>query len=271
MRVTQTEPFKIALAQTETPTDGDVVEQARNAISEAKELGAAIVAFPEFFMSPFELDAGEYAAAAQPIDGPFATAISQLAAEAGVWVLFTMNEKNPADPAKPFNTAVLVDNCGRRRGSYRKTHLFDAGSPAESDRATPGDALFTPVATPFGKIGLGICYDLRFPELSRAAALAGCDLMLFPAGWVDGPTKADQWEALLRARALENEMHMAGVCRAGKGYVGHSMVVAPNGSTIAQTTDNNPRVLIAEINPAATTAMRDAIPVFHHRRPELYA
>lgn len=270
MQVTQTEPFKIALAQTRTPTDGNVVEQARNALSEAKELGAAIVAFPEFFMSPFELDAGEYAAAAQPIDGPFATAISQLAAEAGVWVLFTMNEKNPADPAKPFNTAVLMDDCGRRRGSYRKTHLFDAGSPAESDRATPGNALFAPVATPFGKIGLGICYDLRFPEISRAAALAGCDLMLFPAGWVDGPTKADQWEALLRARALENEMHVAGVCRAGKGYVGHSMVVAPNGSTIAQITGNNPQVLVAKIDPAATAAMRDAIPVFHHRRPELY-
>lgn len=270
MQVTQTEPFKIALAQTETPTDGNVVEQARNAISEAKELGAAIVAFPEFFMSPFELDAGEYAAAAQPIDGPFATAIGQLAAEAGVWVLFTMNEKNPADSTKPFNTAVLVDDCGRHRGSYRKTHLFDAGSPAESDRATPGDALFAPVATPFGKIGLGICYDLRFPEISRAAALAGCDLMLFPAGWVDGPTKADQWEALLRARALENEMHVVGICRAGKGYVGHSIAVAPNGRTIAQTTDNKPRVLIAEINPAATTAIRDAIPVFRHRRPELY-
>lgn len=270
MRVTQTEPFKIALAQTGTPTDGDVVEQARNAISEAKELGAAIVAFPEFFMSPFELDAQEYAAAAESIDGPFATAISQLAAEAGVWVLFTVNEKNPDNPAKPFNTAVLVDDHGNRRCSYRKTHLFDAGSPAESDRSTPGDALFAPVATPFGKIGLGICYDLRFPELSRAAALAGCDLMLFPAGWVDGPTKADQWEALLRARALENEMHVVGICRAGEGYVGHSMVVAPNGSTIAQTTDNKSRILIAKIDPAATTAMRDAIPVFRHRRPELY-
>lgn len=271
MQIEQTEPFKIALAQTGTPIDGSAVEQARNALSEAKKLGAAIVAFPEFFMSPFELDAQEYAAAAESIDGPFVTAISQLAAEAGVWVLFTMNEKNPADPAKPFNTAVLVDDRGRRRGSYRKTHLFDAGSPAESDRATPGNALFSPVATPFGKIGLGICYDLRFPELSRAAALAGCNLMLFPAGWVDGPTKADQWEALLRARALENEMHVVGICRAGEGYVGHSMVVAPNGSTIAQTTDNKPRILIAEINPAATTAMRDAIPVFRHRRPEMYA
>ena len=182
MQIEQTEPFKIALAQTGTPIDGNVVEQARNALSEAKKLGAAIVAFPEFFMSPFELDAQEYAAAAESIDGPFVTAISQLAAEAGIWALFTMNEKNPADPAKPFNTAVLVDDCGRRRGSYRKTHLFDAGSPAESDRATPGNALFSPVDTPFGKIGLGICYDLRFPELSRAAALAGCDLMMFPAG-----------------------------------------------------------------------------------------
>ena len=95
---------------------------------------------------------------------------------------------------------------------YRKTHLFDAFSWKESDSTLPGEVLHEPVNTPLGKAGLGTCYDLRFPEPARIQALKGAEVLIYPSAWVDGPDKFMQWEALLRARAIENTVFTIGCC-----------------------------------------------------------
>ena len=259
--------FTIGLAQTCHPADGDVPALVDAYAARAAERGADMIVFPESLMSRYEKERAAFLAESQPLDGPFTQAIDAIAAKRGLWIAYTMNEANPE--GLPFNTAIISDDQGKRRGIYRKVHLFDSATTQESERMAAGDLLFAPIEAPFARIGLGICYDLRFPELARAAALAGCEVMLYPAAWVDGPGKARQWKALLAARAIENGMFAVGVCRADEGYVGCSCAVAPDGEALAQA-DAAEQLLTCEIDTDACARMRAAIPVLQHRRPEIY-
>ena len=261
--------FKLALAQCGRPTDDVVTAQVRAYAEQAAGVGAQLLVFPECLMCPSTQGPEGLRQVAEPLDGPFVGTVARIAAEHGLWIVFTMYEERPS--AQPYNTAVVVDDTGCVRASYRKCHLYDAHEVRESDRMSAGDALLEPVVTPFCTLGLGICYDLRFPEAARAAALAGCELLLFPAAWYDGPHKAAHWQTLLAARAIENECFVAGVCRAGEAYVGRSMVVGPLGEVLAQGPDGSQEALVtAEVDLARMRAARDAMPVLGHRRPELY-
>ena len=259
--------FKVGLAQTCHPTDGDVVALVRSVAEDAASKGVELLVFPECLMSRFEAERGDFLAESQPVDGPFATALGQIAREQGLWMVFTMNELNPE--GLPFNTAVVVDDEGAQRAVYRKIHLFDSATTCESERMSAASELPAPIDTPFGKLGLGICYDLRFPEFARAQAVAGCDLLVYPAAWVDGKGKREQWQTLLAARAIENEVFTIGVCRADKGYVGSSCVFGPDGHVRA-IADAQECLLVAELDTADLDAMRAAIPVMAHRRSDLY-
>ena len=262
--------FLIALAQCGRPEDGDVIAQVETYAAAAAEEGAQLLAFPECLMQTRSMLAGELRELAQPLDGAFVQGVAAAARERGLWIAFTMYETNPAG-GQPFNTAVVVDDAGAVRGAYRKCHLYDAHDVRESDRTRAGDALAAPIVAPFATIGLGICYDLRFPEQARAAALAGCDLLLYPSAWYDGPEKEAHWETLLRARAIENECFVAGVCRAGRRHVGRSLVADPLGRVLARgPRGENEALVVCEIDRNEVGAARDAMPVFEHRRPELY-
>ena len=207
----------IGLAQTKHPEDGDVIALVERFAAEARSRRVDVLVFPESLMSRYEKEAEAFVREAEPADGAFSTALDAIAARYGLWMVYTLNERNPQ--GNPFNTAIIVDSTGTKRGIYRKIHLFDTDFTHESDRMSAGSALFEPIDTPFGKIGLAICYDLRFPEQARAAALAGCDILIYPAAWVSGNTKAEQWHTLLAARAIENEMFVVGVSRADEGYI----------------------------------------------------
>ena len=259
----------VALAQTRHPAQGDVVSLVSRFARRAREQGADIVVFPESLMTRFEEERQAFLADAQELDGPFARAIDRIAAQCGLWILYNLNELNPHG-GKPYNTAVLTDATGRRQSVYRKVHLFDSEAVRESERMTAGSEICAPVDTPFGRIGFATCYDLRFPEHARTIALAGCDLLLFPAAWVDGPAKQLQWEGLLRARAIENELFVAGVCRCDTGYVGTSYVFAPDGHTLAASSAKQEDLVIATLDMHELAQMRACIPVFEHRRPDLY-
>ena len=213
--------FRIAIAQTCHPEDGDVVALVERYTAEARAMKVEMVVFPESLMSRYEAELGDFLAQSQPLDGPFTKAVDAIAAKHGIWIVYTMNE------------------------------------------------LFEPIDTPFGKLGMAICYDLRFPEVSRAAALAGCDIMVYPAAWVDGPGKALQWQTLLSARAIENEMFVIGACRADDGYVGQSLAVGPDGVVHARGGEDE-ALLVARFDTADLDRVRTSIPVFDHRRPELY-
>lgn len=262
--------FRIGLAQCGAPSDGDVLAQVEAYAARAADEGVTLLVFPECLMQPRSLSPAELRAWAEPLEGAFATAVAERARRYGLWIVFTMYEARPSGEA-PYNTAVVVDAAGVVRGSYRKCHLYDAHGVFESDRTSPGAALCAPIEAPFVRMGLGICYDLRFPELARASALAGCDLMVFPSAWYDGPEKAEHWETLLRARALENECFVAGACRAGKRFVGRSLVADPLGRVIARGPAGTQEALVTcDIDLQAVAAARDAMPVFDHRRADLY-
>ena len=219
-------------------------------------------------MTPFEKTPDDFAASAQPLEGPFAQAMRQMAREFGLWVVFTMNEENSKGGA-PYNTAVVVDDQGRLVNRYRKTHLYIAHGLDESQKMSFGKELFPPVETPFCTLGLGICYDLRFPEMARVAALAGADLLVFPTAWVKGPHKLNHWRTLLAARAIENELFVAGCCRPDSNYVGHSLVADPLGNIIAEAGEGS-ELLVVEIDRDKVVSARDAMPCLEHRRPTLY-
>ena len=260
--------FRLALAQCAHRADGDAIALVEDWAGRAADAGADLLAFPESLMTPFELTREQFIAAAEPLDGPFGREVAAIARERGLWMLYCANELNPSGGA-PFNSAVLVDDAGERRAVYRKVHLFDVGDYRESEKMSAGDRIFEPVQTPFCRLGLGICYDLRFPELARKQALAGAQLLLYPAAWVAGPRKVEQWQTLLKARAIENGVYVAGLCRVGDIYSGHSLVAGPTGEVIA-TAGSEEQLICCEIDPDAVAATQAAVPVLAHRREELY-
>lgn len=261
--------YTIALAQVKHPQDHNPLRQVNQYAKRAKNIGADILVFPESLMTPYTEERHAFLKAAESIEGAFASGVREAAARCGLWIAFTMNELNPADRERPFNTAVLVDSDGNLRGTYRKTHLFDVDFTRESDRMTAGCALFEPIAAPFATIGMATCYDLRFPEVARTMALEGATLLLYPASWVDGPGKVEQWRTLLEARAIENELFVAGVSRADDTRIGHSCIFGPRGQLLAEG-GSDEELVFATVDPADVEATRAAMPVFAHRRPELY-
>lgn len=259
--------FVLGLAQTCHPKEGSVLELVDCVAAKAKKTGVDLLVFPESLMTRYEKELGDFLAAAEPLDGEFCSGVNAIAAKYGLWMVYTANELNPE--GRPFNTAVVVDDEGVICGAYRKTHLFDTDFTRESDRMGKGGVLFDPIDTPFGRIGLGICYDLRFPEVARFAALRGADMLFYPAAWVDGKLKADQWRTLLRARAIENELFVAGVSRADAGYIGQSCVIDPQGVVVAAGGPDEDLV-VTRVDTAKIAEARSRMPVLDHRRPQLY-
>ncbi|MBQ9001626.1 MAG: hypothetical protein IJ087_07225 [Eggerthellaceae bacterium] len=254
--------FKLGLAQCAHPVD--VQAWARR----AREAGVDLLVFPESLMTRFEGSIERFCAQAQQADGAFARAVDAAAAAEGLWVVYTMNETAP-DGGLPFNTAIITDSAGHKRARYRKVHLFDAQGHRESDYLSPGSELMQPIPAPFGMLGLAICYDLRFPEVARAAALAGAELMLFPSAWVAGPGKVAQWETLLAARAIENGMFVAGVSSADEGRIGNSRVYAPDGTLLAAGGPGE-QLVTCKIDRVEIARVRSATPSLAHRRVDCY-
>ena len=200
---------KIAIAQTTSSRNWrENIEKAQQYIKKAKEEEAVMIIFPEYFMNYYPDTEHNYTKKAQSLHGEFVQAMKMLAKEFKMWIIFGMNEQT-VDETKNYNTIVILNDLGELVSDYKKTHLFNAYKWNESMNTLKGDCLFTPIKTPAGVIGLGICYDLRFPELARYEALSGTQVMLYPAAWVKGKGKFMQWETLLRARAIENEMYVS--------------------------------------------------------------
>lgn len=260
---------RLGLAQVCHPENGDVVSLVVKYARQAADERVDLLVFPESLMCRYEEKIAAFKKNAEPLDGEFSRAMDNIAAHYGLWLVYTMNERNDSHPdAKPFNTAVVVDPLGIRRGVYRKVHLFDTDFTQESSRMSAGDKPFDPIKTPFGKLGLAICYDLRFPEVARSAAKAGCDIMLYPSAWVSGPCKELQWKTLLASRAIENQMFVAGVSRADEGYIGCSCAFGPDGVVLAQA-DDKERLLVFELDVSSLGDFRQKMPIIQHLRGDL--
>lgn len=230
LRVRQDGVVRVGLLQIAAGLDSDANLTSIRRLSADDE--ADIWIAPEAIMHDFGPPDLPLGPVAQPLDGPFVTGLSKLAAERGAAFVAGMFEVSD-DPERPYNTLVMLDGAGELVATYRKTHLYDSFGYAESDRLRQGDPV--PVVADGGglRIGLMTCYDLRFPEHGRALVDAGADVLVIPAAWVRGPLKEDHWETLLRARAIENTVYVAAAAQCGRKYCGRTMLVDPLGVPVA--------------------------------------
>ncbi|NXC47216.1 NIT1 amidase, partial [Penelope pileata] len=167
---------------------------------------------------------------------------------------------------------------GRRVAAYRKAHLCDVELPGrvcmrESAFTNAGTQLLPPVSTPAGKLGLSICYDLRFPEISLALRRAGAEILTYPSAFTV-TTGSAHWEVLLRARAIETQCYVVAAAQSGQNHegrssYGHTLVADPWGTVVAQCGDG-PGLCYAQIDLGYLHRVRQEIPVHSHRRPDLY-
>lgn len=252
------------------------LKTARGWIDEAAAAGAELIALPENFA--YMRHEGDAIACPQALDGPIVGALRDAASHHGVWLLGgSFPEAVPGDD-RVHNTSVAVKPDGELAAVYRKIHLFDVDLRerggkryAESETFVPGAELCA-VETPFGVVGLSICYDLRFPELYRALATRGARWLAIPSAFAR-ETGKDHWEVLLRARAIENQCFVLAAAQSGehgggRASYGRSMVIDPWGLVLAQAPDR-PGPLFAECDLAAQTRLRETLPALSHRRPDL--
>ncbi|CAK1592917.1 unnamed protein product [Parnassius mnemosyne] len=206
----------------------------------------------------------------------------ELAAKNNVWLsMGGVHEKDENNPTKIFNTHIIIDNKGNIVQTYRKLHLFDVEIPEknvslkESDFSYSGSHVVTPVDTPIGRVGLAICYDMRFPELSTALATLRADILTYPSAFTY-TTGAAHWHLLLRTRAIENQCYVIAAAQTGqhnpkRRSYGHALCVDPWGDVIADCGESSPCYKVAEISSERLADVRRNMPVFEHRRNDVYS
>ncbi|XP_057340790.1 deaminated glutathione amidase isoform X2 [Microplitis mediator] len=213
-------------------------------------------------------------------DGLMMSRYKNLAKQQNIWLsLGGLHEKRFDSSEKISNTHVVINNQGSVVASYRKIHLFDMENKEtgvrlmESDYVVAGDKIVDPVDSPAGKLGLSICYDMRFPELSLALRNSGAQVLTYPSAFTY-QTGAGHWEIILRSRAIETQCYVIAAAQTGthnKKRVswGHAMIVDPWGTIIAQCSEKT-GIAIGEIDLKLLNKIRDNMPCNKHRRTDLY-
>jgi deaminated glutathione amidase len=265
--------MRVALCQIPVSSAPAVnLARVREAVSAAAAGGARLAVFPEGAQARFSADLRSLA---EPLDGPFCTGLAGIAAESGVGVVAGVFE--PAGDGRVYNTTVGYDTDGRLAAVYRKIHLFDALGFRESHDVAPGDV---PVIADLAglRVGFMTCYDVRFPELARALAVGGAELIVIPAAWAAGLFKEEHWVTLVRARAIENTVWVAAAgqvpdpaepaTKAPTG-IGRSMLVDPMG-TVRLDLGSAAALAVGEVDPDATAAVREVLPCLANRRDDVF-
>jgi len=269
-----------AVQMTSGPDLRENLRAAAELVRRAADRGARLIVLPENFpiMTAAEADkraAAEVLDAARP--GPVLTAMAEAAVKAGAWLVLGGMPERPADAAggdeRFHNAAVVLDERGAMRAVYRKIHLFDVAIPdgasyAESRSVRPGGAPVV-VDTPWARLGLSVCYDVRFPELYRALSAQGAQILVVPAAFTLH-TGRDHWHVLLRARAIENLCFVIAPAQVGKHdggrqTYGHSLIVEPWGTVVADAPDG-PGLAVAELDLDRQQRLRTELPALDHRR-----
>ena len=233
----------------------------RRRLAELTPANTDLVVFPEAFARDFGQAGSDVSAFAEATDGPFAHQAEEVARAADTTIVAGMFEASN-DPGRPWNTLIVR---GAADASYRKIHLYDSFGYRESDRLLSGNVAPALVKVGGFVVGLMTCYDLRFPELSRALVDAGADVLVLPSAWLSGPRKVDHWRTLLRARAIENTCFVVASGQPGPRYSGHSMVIDPWGEVLAEAGEG-PTVLTAELRREVMDACRNTNPSLSNRR-----
>jgi predicted amidohydrolase len=268
---------RIAVGQMSASSDVEKnLEVVADLCARAKDRGCAMLFLPECFAF-IGVKGTDALAVMEPLDGPLLGRYRELAARHRLWLsLGGFAEKGP-DRDRRFNAHVIVNDAGEIQASYRKIHLFDVdmgdvNGPVlmESATAAAGETLVT-CDSPAGKLGLTVCYDLRFPEMfARLRYELGCEVMLVPSAFTK-PTGQAHWETLLRARAIETQSYVvaaaqAGVHSEGRASHGHAMIVDPWGKVVAELDGEETGIAVADVDLGYLKDVRSRIPVETHRR-----
>lgn len=278
--VDQSTKLTVAVIQTDPGPDKEAnIQRAFGFVEDAAKQGAQFVALPETFH--FRGSADERRRVAERIPGPLSASLSELAKKLGIFLLAGSYNELPAEGApdqRMHNTSLLLGPDGAVLGKYQKIHLFDVTVgeklvARESAHNQPGSHAVT-VPTPFGMVGMTVCYDVRFPELYRSLALAGARLFVVPSNFAER-TGRDHWEVMLRARAIENGAFVIAPATYGNGggsfnAYGRSMIVDPWGTVVACAPDAE-GVTIATLDLGRVDAVRASLPSLQHLRPAAYA
>jgi predicted amidohydrolase len=262
--------MRIALAQILSGTDPAAnLELVREYTGRAAEAGAKLVVFPEATMCRFGVP---LAPIAEPVDGPWAEGVRRIATEAGITVIAGMF--TPSGDERVTNTLIAAGpgSPNKPDAYYHKIHLYDAFGFAESRTVAPGHEPVV-ITVDDVRVGLSICYDIRFPALYTELARRGAQLIAVCASWGSGPGKLEQWTLLARARALDSMSYVAAAGQADPGLksssraptgVGGSLVASPLGEVVASA-GADPQLVVADINVADVAAAREKIAVLRNR------
>ena len=262
--------FKVAAVQMVSgPTVSANLEAARGLIAEAARQGARLVSVPEYFCI-FGMRERDKVQVREPDGaGPIQQFLADIAKELGVWIVGGSVPLVSSDPGKVMNSCLVYNERGERVARYDKIHLF--GYATETERYQESgtiEAGTAPVAldSPFGRLGLSICYDVRFPELYRR--FAPVDVIFVPSAFTATTGRA-HWEILLRARAIENLAYVVAAAQGGRHANGrqthgHSMIVDPWGKVLGCLPEG-PGVVVAEVDPAHQARLRASLPALEHR------
>jgi predicted amidohydrolase len=268
--------MRVAVIQLNSQDDvSQNLEGVRLWLARAASAGAKLVALPENFA--FMGEEARKRELAEPIDrgarGPIAGALAEAAVKHGIWVLGGGMPERSDDPARPFNTSVLFDPRGEVVAAYRKVHLFDVSladgtSIRESAATTPGAEALT--AEVLGvRVGLSICYDVRFPELYRRLVDQGARVITVPAAFTLSTGK-DHWHVLLRARAIENQVYVLAPAQhgrhpRGRQTFGKALIVDPWGEVVAQCSEGE-GFATADLDFPYQDSVRTSLPSLLHRK-----
>ncbi|EYU24426.1 hypothetical protein ABFS82_04G161900 [Erythranthe guttata] len=245
-------------------------------VKEAAAAGAKLLCFPENF-SYVGAKSGDSLSIAEPLDGPIMTKYRSLAKESNIWLSLGGFQETGSDDSHLRNTHVLIDDSGDIRSTYRKMHLFDVDVPGgavyKESSFTEAGAEIAAVETPFGVVGLTVCYDLRFPELyQRLRFDGGAQVLLVPAAFTTVTGEA-HWEILLRARAIETQCYVIAAAQGGKHSekresYGDSLIIDPWGKVVGRLSDRiSTGIAVADIDFELIDSVRSKMPISQHRKP----
>jgi predicted amidohydrolase len=279
---------KTAIVQMKSSIDKDEnLKFSLDQIEEAKIKKAKIVCFPEFQMafSPIDQSAKDLYSLSEYLNSGFISQLSKSAKRNGIFIVCSIYEKplmpidkpkfssdnkiNYANQYRVFDTVALINNKGQLISFYRKLHLYDALGFKESKKLMAGDKVFSPVQSPLGNLGALICYDLRFPELSRALTLKGSQVLMAPSAWVQGTMKEDHWITMCKARAIENGIYVIAPNQVGNIFCGRSLIVDPFGIVLLDM-GNKEGMEIIDIDLSRIQIVRNDLPLLMNRRKDVY-
>ncbi|HYY85656.1 MAG TPA: carbon-nitrogen hydrolase family protein [Nitrososphaeraceae archaeon] len=266
--------FRAAIVQMKSSVDkAHNLAYSVKLINEAAKRKARLICFPEFQMaySPAKQKPESLHKIAEKITGNFISTLSNSAKLNKINVIATMyeiintNERNQ----KVFDTGIIINELGKVQSIYRKIHLYDALGFKESKKLLAGSIIEKPSKTSVGNLGLLICYDMRFPEISRILTVNGANILVSPSAWVAGFMKKVHWEIMVRARAIENGVYVLAPNQVGNIYCGHSMAIDPFGATILDM-KNRQGIEFIDIDTAKIDTTRRTLPLLMNRRTDVY-